>query len=59
MPRKGRSSDDDDRLHIAKELVEKQGGKVWVESVSEKGSCFRFTVPVYSGQDLLISTVES
>jgi len=45
-------------LHIAKELVEKQGGKIWVESVSEKGSCFRFTVPVYSGQDLLVSTVD-
>jgi PAS domain S-box-containing protein len=45
-------------LHIAKELVEKQGGKIWVESVVEKGSCFRFTVPVYSGQDLLVSVVE-
>ena len=44
-------------LHIAKGLVEKQGGKIWVESVPEKGSCFRFTVPVYSGQDLLVSTV--
>ncbi len=45
-------------LHIAKELVEKQGGKIWVESVVEKGSCFRFTVPVYSGQDVLVSTVD-
>ena len=45
-------------LHIAKELVEKQGGKIWVESVVEKGSCFRFTVPIYSGQDLLVSTVD-
>jgi PAS domain S-box-containing protein len=45
-------------LHIAKELVEKQGGKIWVERVAEKGSCFRFTVPVYSGQDLLVSAVE-
>jgi PAS domain S-box-containing protein len=44
-------------LHIAKELVERQGGKIWVESVVEKGSCFRFTVPVYCGQDLLVSTV--
>jgi two-component system, sensor histidine kinase and response regulator len=45
-------------LHIAKELVEKQGGKIWVESVPEKGSCFRFTVPVYSGQDVLVPTVD-
>jgi signal transduction histidine kinase len=45
-------------LHIAKELVAKQGGRIWVESVPEKGSCFRFTVPVYSGQDLLVSTVD-
>jgi two-component system, sensor histidine kinase and response regulator len=45
-------------LHIAKELVEKHGGKIWVESVLEKGSCFRFTVPVYCGQDSLVSTVE-
>jgi two-component system, sensor histidine kinase and response regulator len=45
-------------LHIAKELVEKQGGKIWVESVVDKGSCFRFTVPIYCGQDSLVSTVE-
>ena len=45
-------------LHIAKELVEKHGGKIWVESVLEKGSCFRFTVPVYCGQDSLVSNVE-
>ena len=45
-------------LHIAKELVEKHGGKIWVESVVEKGSCFRFTVPVYSGQDMLVSSAE-
>jgi signal transduction histidine kinase len=48
----------DPGLHIAKELVEKQSGKISVESVAEKGSCFRLTVPVYNGQDLLVSTVD-
>jgi signal transduction histidine kinase len=37
-------------LHLAKELVNKQGGEIWVESVPEKGSHFRFTLPVYRGQ---------
>lgn len=37
-------------LHLAKELVNKQGGEIWVESVPDKGSHFRFTLPVYRGQ---------
>lgn len=34
-------------LYIAKNLVEGQKGKIWVESEPNKGSLFCFTVPVY------------
>ncbi len=31
-------------LAISKRLIELMGGKVWVESIPQKGSCFHFTV---------------
>jgi signal transduction histidine kinase len=35
-------------LHIAKELVTRQGGKIWVSSEPNQGSHFFFSVPAFS-----------
>ena len=32
-------------LIICKEFIEKHGGKIWVESVTNEGSCFNFSLP--------------
>jgi signal transduction histidine kinase len=40
-------------LHIAKELVTRQGGQIWVDSEPELGSHFFFTVPVFSLASLI------
>jgi signal transduction histidine kinase/HPt (histidine-containing phosphotransfer) domain-containing protein len=37
-------------LHIAKELVTRQGGSIWVTSEPGSGSVFSFTTPIYTGQ---------
>ncbi len=43
-------------LLLCREFVEKQGGKIWVESIPGEGSSFRFTLPVMLPE---ISQIES
>jgi signal transduction histidine kinase len=40
-------------LHIAKDLVARHGGKLWVNSEPEHGSHFFFTVPTFSLENLI------
>ncbi|MFN0150139.1 MAG: ATP-binding protein [bacterium] len=40
-------------LYIAKELVQRQDGRIWVESEKGKGSRFSFTLPVFALESLL------
>ncbi|MBE0653825.1 MAG: PAS domain-containing sensor histidine kinase, partial [Bacteroidales bacterium] len=35
-------------LAISKELISKQNGRIWAESIPGKGSSFYFSLPVYS-----------
>ncbi|MGC2404339.1 MAG: response regulator [Acidobacteriaceae bacterium] len=37
-------------LHIARELMTRQGGSIWATSAQGAGSVFSFTVPVFAGQ---------
>lgn len=36
-------------LKLSKEFVEKQGGRIWVESVESEGSDFKFSIPITQG----------
>jgi PAS domain S-box-containing protein len=40
-------------LYICRELVERQGGRIWAERRDGDGSTFVFTVPLYSLRNLL------
>jgi signal transduction histidine kinase len=33
-------------LLLCQEMIEKNGGKIWIESLSEKGTIFRFSLPL-------------
>jgi PAS domain S-box-containing protein len=40
-------------LYICKELVTRQGGKIWVKPQAQKGSTFSFTLPVFFLNNLI------
>jgi signal transduction histidine kinase len=45
-------------LHICKELVTRQGGKIWAESTPGQGSVLSVTLPVFSMHNLLAPSLK-
>ena len=38
-------------LAISKKVIERHGGKLWIEAPPEPGSCFKFTLPAEPGSN--------
>lgn len=46
-------------LYICKELVDRQGGRIWATSTPGNGAVFSFTLPVFSLANLITPAIQS